>query len=520
MTYFNQKSRRRNIILSSSIGTISDVVKVLLGFAYRTLFLHFLSADYLGLNGLFSNILQILSLAELGISTSITYRFYKPISENNVEHVGQLMNFFRKIYHIIAIVILCIGLAIVPFIKYLINDSAQVPSDVNIYVIYLLFLLNTVSTYVFAYKLTLLNADQRTYEFNIINLIASAMQYIFQIIVVATTRNYTLTLLIGIIATLSVNFISSIWVTKQYKEVFEVPSNISKNEEKSIFSDTKALMYHKVGYTVLTGTDSAILSAMVSLTATGLYSNYSLIITNLENFFSKLFGNFISSIGNAKIKLQHKDYYKLFENMNFLNIFSAACASLVLYACIDDFIELWLGKFYVFSRGTSFVLCLEFYLVTSTVIASTFTNAAGLFVKDRVRPLIEALINLVVSIVLTKQYGIFGVFAGTVVSNVCTVWWRIPYVLYKFDFTEEKLKDYWKSYMMFFIPYILGCFSIDFIKKLINIRLSWVFLFLEFFIVGLAFAFLMILLYFKTDGMKYCFNLIFNLKQKILNRVK
>lgn len=439
------------MFLASGVGVTTDAIKILMGFGYRTLFLYYLSVDYLGLNGLFSNILQVLSLAELGISTAIVYRFYEPISRDDIEKTGQLMNFFGRVYHIIALGILAVGLLLLPFLHYCINDADAVPDDVNIYVIFLLFLSQTLSSYVYVYKLTILNADQKNYIINIINLLGIISGYGLQIAVLVITKDYTMTLAVGIMLNLVINFVSSVWVEQQYKDVFAVKSMLPKVERKQIFEDVKALMYHRVGTVVLTGTDGLVLTRVVSLSATGLYSNYSMIISNLQTLFSKVFGEYVSSIGNAKINLLHKEYYELYLNMNFINSFVACCLTVGVFTCIDDFIRIWLGENYVLGPITSAWLSFQLYMSISGLTNGVYTNAAGLFVKDRYRPLIESFLNLILSIILATRYGLVGVIVGTVISNLLTVWWRVPYVLYKYDFYEESMLDYWKINISFMV---------------------------------------------------------------------
>lgn len=464
MRGFNKNSRRKNMFLASGVGVATDAIKVLMGFGYRTLFLYCLSVDYLGINGLFSNVLQVLSLADLGISTAIVYRFYAPISNNDIEKVGQLMNFFGRIYRVIAIAILGFGMMLMPFLHCVINEADKVPADINIYVIFLLFLTQTVSSYIFVYKITILSADQKNHVVNIINFISVFFSYVLQISVLILTKDYTMTLAVGIMSNLAVNYASSVWAEKQYKEVFSVESMLPYIERKQIFDDVKALMYHRVGTVVLTGTDSLVLTRMVSLAATGLYSNYAMIIMNLQNLFGKLFGNYVSSIGNAKINLSHKEYYELYLNINLLNSFVACFFTVGVYTCIDDFIKIWLGNEFVLGPVMSAWLALQFYMSISGITNGVYTNASGLFVKDRYRPLIESFLNLSVSIFLAARYGIVGVIAGTVISNMLTVGWRVPYILYKYDFYEESVYDYWKINLSFLMYAVIISAGILFLK--------------------------------------------------------
>ena len=456
MAVFNKDSRTKNAIKTSAIGGVTNIVKILLGFGYRTLFVFMFSAVYLGINGLFTNVLQILSLADLGIATAIVYRFYEPISRDDVHYVGMLMNFFGRVYRIIAISILVIGLCFLPFLPFLVNSSDQLPSDINIYFIYVLFLLNTVSSYVFSYKMTILSADQKTYVTSIIDLIQTLIRYGVQIIALYQTKDYTMTLFIGIITTLLLNFICSLWTERQYKEVFAVKEMLPKEDQRLIFSDTKACMYHKVGGTVLSSTDNIVLTKMVSLAVTGIYSNYSMLLTYIQQFINQILGNFTASVGNAIQTMSDEDYYKLFKKINFAGLWVASIVSIGVYAVIDDFIGIWLGSQYVLDSFTTAVVVIQLFITLSKITSGAFTNAAGLFVRDKIRPLIEAVLNLVISIILTYYIGIAGVFIGTIISMALTVCWREPYLLYKYSF-KRSVMDYWKVYFEFsFLTVLMG----------------------------------------------------------------
>ena len=448
MAVFNQASRTQNAMKTSAAGVTVNLIKILLGFGYRSLFLTILSETYLGINGLFTSILQVLSLAELGISTAIVYRFYEPISRDDVHRVGMLMNFFRRVYGAIAGIILALGLAVMPFLHLLIRSDAEVPPDINLYVIYLLFLGNTLSSYLFTYKLTLWTADQKNYLFSLADLAATLARYAFQITVLLATRDFTWTLAAGIGATLLVNYGFSLRVTKQYREVFRVREMLPEVDRKQIYADTRAVLYHKVGTTVLLSTDNAVLTRMVSLAATGLYSNYSMIILYAQTLISQLLGNFTPSVGNARQQMASEQYYTLFRKMTFLGLWISCVVSVCFYTALDDLIAVWLGSRYVFGGAVTPALCASFYLTIARTTNNAFINADGLFVKDRIRPLIEAALNLGISIGLTRWLGIVGVFLGTILSSLLTVFWREPLLLYRYSF-KRNVMEYWKTYGSF-----------------------------------------------------------------------
>ena len=511
---FNSESRTSNSIKNSVIGGASMIVKILLAFAYRTIFVHFLAAEYLGLNGLFTNILTILSLADLGITTSIVYRFYEPISKNDVHYVGMLMNYFRRVYTIIAVIISAVGLVLLPFLPYLIKDGDSVPSDINLYLVYVLFLASTVSSYVFSYKLTLLTADQKNYVYSVINLIIEIAKYVFQILVLVLTRNYTITLLTSIVISLLFNFISSVWTTRKYPEVFKVKEMLPKSDQKAILSDTRACLYHKIGYTVLTGTDNAVLTKMISLEATGVYSNYALILTYIQSFLTQILGNFTASVGNAIQQMKEDEYYNLFKKMTFSCFWISSVVIVCTYVAINDFINVWLGEKYLLDEFTTIVLCIQLFITITRITNGAFINAAGLFVKDRIRPLIESVLNLVISIILTKYFGIVGVFAGTIISSLVTAFWREPYLLFKFSF-KKKSWEYWGMYLLFTVLSLGVIIGLVVLKNVIGIAMSnilWVIL--ECIVAFVVINVLLIAIFHRREEYQYLISLMKGLLSK------
>lgn len=317
---FNHESRTKNVLKASFVGATCNLLNTILGFIYRTIFIQILSSNYLGINGLFSNILQILSFADLGISTAIVYRFYEPISKNDIAKVGQLMNFFKKVYMSVATVILVVGVSLLPFLNFFIKDSGEIPQDINLQVVYLLFLLQTLSSYLFVYKQTILSADQKQYVASLIQTFITLIRYIFQLLILVATHKYIWTLVSSILLNLLFNFIFSEWVSHTYKEVFNVKESISKEEKKQIFDDTKATLCHKIGGTVLNSTDSIILSRYVGIVATGLYSNYSMILSSLSSVLNQVFGSFTSSLGNAHVEQNKEQKYISYRRLLFGNL--------------------------------------------------------------------------------------------------------------------------------------------------------------------------------------------------------
>lgn len=470
MSVFNHQGRVKNSMKISAANLTYQILTMILNFAYRTIFIKVLVIEYLGLNGLFTDILHILSLAELGIGSSIAFRLYKPISNDNVVEVAQLMNFYKNVYRVIALVVTVIGLSIMPFLPYIIKDAANtLPQDVNLYVLYAVFLAQSVSGYFFAYKQTLLTSDQRGYVLTLFNIGSNIIKFAGQVAVLFVLKNYLFTLVFTIGWTIISNIIISIFVTKKYKEVFAIKEKLPKEQRNEIIKDTKALMLHKIGSTILTSTDSIIISAMIGLATNGVFSNYVMIINVIKSVFNQVmtgagagFGNLCASGDKEKIK-------RVFKNYHFLSLWISGFFNIGLMCMLNPFIEIWLNDpQFLMEEGIVALIIFSTYLVLCRTGTTTLINASGLFRKDKFRPLIEAGLNLVISIVATYFLGLYGVYIGTIASCLLTAFWREPLICYKYIF-EEKPTQYWKEYFVFFIVTLIAAvltfFAIRYIPK-------------------------------------------------------
>lgn len=453
---FNTRSRKRNIIRTSLVSGASNVLNILLQFIYRTIFIMILSREYLGIEGLFSNILQVLSLSDLGISTVITYRLYEPIKNKDTEKISALMFFYKKIYRRIAVFIFVVGICMLPFLGYLIKDPSEIPEDINIKFVYLLFLMQSVSSYFFAYRQTILSADQKYDKLSILLFLGNILKCIIQTLTLILTGSYTITLMAAILENILFNGGLAWFIGKEYWKIFHSKNNISSEEKQRIYLDTKAMMCHKIGGTILGSTDNIILSTFIGLGMLGKYSNYSLITGTLQKMMGQLLGNFSSSIGNAHVSEDKEYKYKMYEKLLFLNFWIANVFSAGLYSVIDPFISWWQEDDMTLDKLTTLVICLCFHYNISRLINTTFINGCGLFNRDKARPLIQAFINLFVSIYLVKRLGIAGVFVGTLISDVLTVWWREPYLLYRYVF-RISFVSYWKNYAVFLLTLLIAC---------------------------------------------------------------
>lgn len=447
-------SRTTNSIKNIKYSFIGQVLNLLASFAMRMVFVRTLSKEYLGLDGLFSNILSILSLAELGVGSAIVYSIYKPLAENDDSKLKGLMNLYKKAYISIGILILIIGIALTPFLGYFIIDM---PNIAYINMIYIIYVFNSASTYFFSYKRSFLIADQKKYIDSYYHYLFYFMRIIIQIILLLFTKNFLLYLGIQVLSTLIENTTISNKIDKLYPFLKgKGNEKISQDEKRTIIRNAKAMMFHKLGSVIVMGTDNLLISKFVGLIEVGLYSNYILITSALNQIFSTLFQSMTASIGNLGVTESNEKNIFVFNCIDFFGFWIYAFATICLIILFNPFINLWLGGDYLFSNDIILLIVINFYLTGRRKSVLTFRDAQGLFWYDRYKPLLESIINLIASIILVNFMGIKGVILGTIVSTLATCFWIEPYVLYKYGFKSSAKKYFIKYIIWTFIFIVVG----------------------------------------------------------------
>lgn len=436
-------SRTMNSIRNMKYAIIGQAIGLLVSFISRMVFVRTLSAEYLGLNGLFTNLLSLLSLAELGVGSAIVYSMYEPLADKDYYKINSLMKLYKKFYTIIGIIVALLGFSLAPFLSHLVKELPDLP---NMKIIYILFVINSSISYFFTYKRSLIIADQKGY-------IATYFRYGFyfllnlsQILALVLTKNYILFLGLQISSTLLENVVVSRKAEKLYPFLKENNvSKLSKDEKNRIIKNVKAMFLHKIGSIAVLGTDSIIISKYVGIIQVGLYSNYLLIINALNTVFGLFFQSIIASIGNLGVTESNEKKKYIFEAINLFNFWVYGFASICLLILFNPFIHLWLGKEYLFKQSLVLIIVISFYLTGMRKSVLTYRDALGLFWYDRYKALFEAIINLIVSIILVQYIGISGVFIGTIFSTLTTCFWVEPYILFKYGFGES-VKPYFKQY--------------------------------------------------------------------------
>lgn len=432
-------SRSKNAMLNIMFGYIAQIGILILSVIGRKIFLNFLSVEYLGINGLFSNILMVLSLAELGLDTAVLYSLYKPVADNAISLVNSLLAYFKKVYTILAIGVLIVGLAIIPFLKYIVKSSIN---NTELIVYYLLFLVNTVASYFVAHKIAFLSACQEQRVQKIVTLLSNLILQVLHILVLLILKNYYAYVCATVVTTIISNVILSAVCNKIHPEL--------KNKEEPVIFDKKPIrsrvystFIYKICGVAINNTDNILISMLVSTAAVGLYSNYYMVISALQGFIAIISTSLISGIGNLGANGNEKRQYEVFNLALFFYNFIATLGLVGFSLLFNDVIKLWLGSSYLFDNKTVFIIAFNFYITNAVTPIWVYREANGLFEQVRYLMLIRASINIVLSIFLGKICGVFGILLATALSQIATSFWYEPSILFKNVFQVSVL-HYWK----------------------------------------------------------------------------
>lgn len=504
----SERSRLQNSFFNMISGFASRMLGMFTSFIVRTVFIQCLSSDYLGINGLYSSILSMLSLAELGFGTAMVYSMYQPLANKDDEKLKQLMNLYQKVYTIIGAVILILGLSLTPFLEYLIKDAPDI-SGLKFY--YLLFLFNSVVSYwFFAYKNSLLQADQKAYIFTNYMSVFNVIKTILQIILLLVFHSYTIYLVTQILCTIGQNICIALKVNHLYPFLKEKTENKLPKEEKSrIFRDVKALMLSKVSHVVLNSTDNIIISAFVGVKWVGLLSNFVLITDAITSVLCQITGALTGSLGNFFAKEEKESGYVIFKRVEFLNFWLYGFSMIALIVLLNPFVTLWLGEDFVLNEGIIIALAINFFVAGFMNTLWTFRSTLGLFTQGQYRPLIVAILNIIISIGLSYIWGMAGVLAGTAISRACVNLWYDPWLIHRKGF-EKSVKPFIVNYILKIM--LLGIVTIimRYISAVIIGTHVTIFNFIVLMItVGIIPNIVFAIAFWKIDELKYFQNLVF-----------
>jgi O-antigen/teichoic acid export membrane protein len=488
----------KNVITALTGQALSIVVS----FIARIYFVKTLGLDYLGVNGLFTNILSILSVAEFGVGSAIIFSLYKPLAEKEEQKVKELLNFYKNIYRVIALIILLGGLALFPFLDVIIKDKPNVP---NLNLIYFIFLFNTIISYFFIYKRSLIYADQKSYINSLYQYSFFTLMNIAQIILLLVTGNYLLFLFAQSVRIILENLLVSRKANKMFPYVKKLKNEkLSKEDRKPIFQNIKAMMYHRLGGAVVSNTDNIIISSFVGVSWVGLYSNYYLITSGINTVCEQFFSSFTAIVGNLNALESKEKSHSVYKVLLLTNFWIFGFSTISLSQLFTPFITQWLGEKFLLNNMIVTLIIINFFITGMRKSTLLFRDALGLFWYDRYKPVFEAAINVLASVPLAKMYGISGVFLGTLISTMLTNFWVEPYILYKYGFKRSS-KEYFLKYMVYLLLFVIAGAATMYICDFITSK-TWVAFFVRLIICMLVPNSIFLICFYKTQEFKFLFD--------------
>lgn len=441
-----RKSRSENAVLNIFWGYLSQIGILVLSFIGRRIFLSFLSVDYLGINGLYSNILTVLSLAELGLDAALVYSLYKPVAEGNLPLVKSMLKYFRKIYIILATCIFIIGIALIPFLQFIIESDLN-SRDLIFY--YLIFLVNTIASYFVAHKVAFLSACQEQRVQKLVTVSANFILQIAYIAVLLIWKNYYSYIIATALSTIISNIVLNVICNRIHPDLKEKTTEVAFDKAPIKRQIASAFTY-KLGAVAINNTDNILISTLVSTAAVGFYYNYYTVITAIQGFIAIISTTLIGGIGNLGVSGEKSRQYEIFSFTLLFYHYVAAVGLVGFSLLFNDVITIWLGTDYLLDTSTVFVIALNFYLTNAVTPIWMYREANGLFERVKFLMLIRATINLILSIVLGVLWGTFGILIATVISLLLTSFWYEPSILFKTVFNKN-VSQYWKKQIKYFV---------------------------------------------------------------------
>jgi len=436
-----QDSRVINSVRNIGYRLSSQVITILLRFVERSIFIHVLGVEYLGINGLFSQILQVLSMADLGFGTAMVYSMYKPLAEKDETKLAQLVQFYKKVYTVIAVSITILGVALVPFLQYIVNLKSDIP---YLRVYYLLYLANTVASYLVVYKTCILTADQKNYVVSKYNMIFSFVMTVVGSFFLWITRRFIVYLSIQVLITYINNFTVSKVAEKNYPYILNKTEKLPKTESKAIFENIKSVFIYKLATTLVGSVDNTLISIIVGTIYVGYYSNYSMVIGNISLIVNMIFSSVTASLGNLIVEGNENKNYSVYKTMQFISFVFSTIVITGTYLLINDFIAIWLGPAYNLDNLVVVAMVINLYFSIVLMPIWSYREATGMYRQTKYVMVATAVVNLVVSLILAQYIGMAGILFASSIARITTYFWYEPKILFA-QYFKKKATSYYSN---------------------------------------------------------------------------
>ncbi len=495
MRFDRTKNATRNI----AFGLIQRIYQLIVPFLMRTAMIYWLGVEYLGLDGLFTSILSVLNLAELGVGSAMVYSMYKPVADDDHTKLCALMKLYRLYYRIIGFVVLISGLVVAPFIPRLISED--LPKGINVYILYFINLFATVLSYwLFAYKNSVFHAYQRVDVVSKIAMLVNTVRYITQFLTLFILRDYYVYLIITLIGQVAINITTALVANRMYPNL-NPSGNVSSEEKSKINRSIRDLFTAKIGSVVVNSVDTLVISAFLGLEILAIYQNYYYIITALLSIVSIFIYSCTSSIGNSVIVDTKDKVFTDFKTYTLLIAWISTFCTSCLICVFQPFMKLWVGENLMFNFWAVICFAIYYFIVQINTLFNNYKDAAGIWHEDRFRPLITAIVNLIMNLIMVHFCGIYGVILSTILSMLVV---GIPWLLYNL-FTTIFEKKHLRKYVFSLVLYFVCVFIVSALSYLIGNMLPFsglILMLLRVIICGIVSLFVFVVIFNKRKEFK------------------
>ena len=494
-------SRTGNSLRNAITAVLGTIVRMGSRFLTQTVLIYCLGAEYIGLQGFLQNVVGLLSITELGLGVAVVYSLYKVLADADEKHVASIMNLYKQLYWLIGLAVLCIAVVLVPFMPYLVKNLNEFS---GFWYAYWLYVVDTLLTYwFFSYRNAILQADQKQYILNLINLGIQASTAIIQVIILYMSHDFLAFICVSIFCKICGNYYLKFCTDHMYpyllyKNIPTVPSNIISSIKRNV----KAIVIYNGGYKINVVLDTMLISYYLNIVTVGKYSNYYLIFSAFTSLINVFFGAFTASLGNLYIKDSPDKNEFIFRCLNLINFILAGVVGVTVAVCLGDFISIWIGSSYRFDSYTHYFLIFTFFSELLGSVILQFRNAYGLFDKGKYRPLIGAILNATISMYLAPKYGVIGITLGTLISSYLTFWWFDSWLIYHYGFHKSVFRYY--AQYIFDLVYITAIGSIlVYGDMVISAQVTLINLFVKACVTVLIVTILLCLRYYRTPEFQY-----------------
>lgn len=464
-------NRTKNASRNIAAGLFNKIVHLIFPFIIRSVTIQVLGVEYLGLGSLFASILQVLNLAELGFSSAVIYNMYKPVAKKDTKTICALLNLYKKIYRVIGVVILAIGLLILPFLRNFIDGD--IPEGANIYILYILYLFNTVSTYfLFAYKSALLDAHQRNDIVSNVHTATTLAQFLMQILVLLVFKNYYVFVIVQCVTSIFNNIFTAYIAKKKYPQ-YICEGEITKEQKDDIKKRVTGLMIYKICGATRNSLDSVFISSMAGLTSVAIYSNYYTIMAAIIGVMSIFSSSITSSVGNSLVTESEEKNYRDMNKFNFMYMWISGWLAICLACLYQPLMQLWMGAENMFPYEIVILFCVYFYALKMGDIRALYSDAKGLWYENRFRTIAESILNVVLNLVLGYFFGVPGIIVATLISLLIIGIGYGSQILFKHYFVHYKVSKFFLQHLTYALATIIVGMATYFACSFISLDGVW-----------------------------------------------